>query len=371
MELFRQVADGGKTVVCITHSLANVEATCHLVVMLAEGGRLAFVGTPEEAKTYFGVPRLGDVYRKLADRTPEDWQTAFRANSLYARYIRSRFSEGADTEAERPAGYELDSRVRVNPLRQAWALTRRYVAIWRGNPQALLTMLGQSLLVAVLLGTVFGRNGDVDSRLERAQRTVNLLFLLAVGCFWFGCNNAAKEIVKERRIYTRERGFNLRIDSYLASKLLVLAPIALIQISMLLGIVRGWCALPGTLWWQWVALACIALAGTALGLMISACARTEEVALALVPIAVMPQIILAGVIAPLSGFAGILARAAVTVYWGQQALQGSLPEGELTILKLNEKTGGLPLAVVVLHAALFGSAALLALWRQDALKETS
>ena len=35
------------------------------------------------------------------------------------------------------------------------------------------------------------------------------MFLLAVSSFWFGCNNAAKEIVKERTIYTRERDFNL------------------------------------------------------------------------------------------------------------------------------------------------------------------
>jgi len=53
MELFRQVADGGKTVVCVTHSLANIAATCHLFVILAEGGWLAFLGTPEEAKGYF------------------------------------------------------------------------------------------------------------------------------------------------------------------------------------------------------------------------------------------------------------------------------------------------------------------------------
>ena len=69
MELFRQVADGGKTVVCITHNLANVEATCHLVVILTEGGRLAFIGTPDEAKAYFEIARLGDVYRKLASGT--------------------------------------------------------------------------------------------------------------------------------------------------------------------------------------------------------------------------------------------------------------------------------------------------------------
>src|SRR5262249_9712358 len=87
MELFRQVADSGKTVVCITHSLANVEATCHLVVTLTEGGRLAFVGTPEEAKAYFGVARLGDVYRKLAGRGPQEWQAAFRASPFFARYV--------------------------------------------------------------------------------------------------------------------------------------------------------------------------------------------------------------------------------------------------------------------------------------------
>jgi ABC transport system ATP-binding/permease protein len=41
MELFRQIADGGKTVVCITHNLANVEATCHLLIILAESGRFS------------------------------------------------------------------------------------------------------------------------------------------------------------------------------------------------------------------------------------------------------------------------------------------------------------------------------------------
>src|SRR5437868_15276902 len=96
MELFRHVADGAKTVVCITHSLANVEATCHLAVLLTEGGRLAFVGTPEEARVYFGVPRLGDVYRKLAERGPEEWQAAFQASPFYARYARDRMTGPAE-----------------------------------------------------------------------------------------------------------------------------------------------------------------------------------------------------------------------------------------------------------------------------------
>ena len=101
-------------------------------------------------------------------------------------------------------------------------LTRRYVSIWKGDRQALLAMLGQSLLVALLLGLVFGNLDDVSNPLERVQRTINLLFLLAVSCFWFGCNTAAKELVKERVIFLRERDFNLRVGGYFASKFLVL-----------------------------------------------------------------------------------------------------------------------------------------------------
>src|SRR5205814_8117974 len=68
MNLFRSLADAGKTVVCITHSLANVERTCHLVVILTAGGKLAFVRKPAEALAYFNIERLGHVYDRPADQ---------------------------------------------------------------------------------------------------------------------------------------------------------------------------------------------------------------------------------------------------------------------------------------------------------------
>ena len=79
MNLFRSLADSGKTVVCITHSLANVERTCHLVVILTPDGKLAFVGKPSEALEYFDIDRLGDVYDRLAEQPAEHWQASFRA----------------------------------------------------------------------------------------------------------------------------------------------------------------------------------------------------------------------------------------------------------------------------------------------------
>src|SRR5262249_13699491 len=59
--------------------------------------------------------------------------------------------------------------------------------------------------------------------------TFMLLNILVIAVLWFGCNNAAKEIVKEEAIYGRERAVNLRIGPYLGSKMLVLGVIAAIQ----------------------------------------------------------------------------------------------------------------------------------------------
>jgi ABC-type multidrug transport system permease subunit len=365
MELFRQVADGGKTVVCITHSLANVEATCHLVAVLTEGGRLAFVGTPEEARTYFGVARLGDVYRKLAERPGAQWQADFRKGPLYARYVHDRLPARLDGDEGQEGAAIAQERTPVKGLRQAWILTRRYLAIWRGDPLALLAMLGQALLVALLLGTLFGKLEDVANPAVRAQRTVNLLFLLNVSCFWFGCNNAAKEVVKERVIFARERDFNLRLDSYLASKFAVLVLIALVQVSLLFGIVRPWCGPPGPVAGQWFALAVLAVAGTTLGLLISALAKTEEVAVALVPVAVMPQIILAGVIAPLGGWSEGLAKGLITAHWEALALESLLPEDDRAVLQLEPAAYGVSVVLIGVHVVVFAVLTWLALWWQD------
>jgi ABC-type multidrug transport system ATPase subunit len=350
MQLFRQVADGGKTVVCITHSLANVEATCHLVVILSDRGRLAFVGTPEEAKAYFGITRLGDVYLKLAEATPVEWHDRFRSSRFFERYVADRLPADAI-----PAGGPRMVPAQSAPagpgaVRQAWVLIRRYVAIWRGDRQALLALLAQSVLVSLLLGAVFGDLGAVSDLAERLGRTVNLFNLMVVSCFWFGCNTAAKELVKERVIFQRERDYNLRIMSYFISKLMVLTVVGLFQATMLFAIVRPWCHPPGQALAQWATLAVLALAGTAAGLLISALARTEEVATALVPIAIIPQIILAGLVAPLKGVVRVFARTLITVYWGQQAIERLLPEADRTLIG-REKADWLPaVAVILLHA---------------------
>ena len=66
-----------------------------------------------------------------------------------------------------------------------------------------------------------------------------LLFMLVVVVMWFGCNNAAKEIVKEEAIYSRERAVNLGVLPYLASKFLVLSVITTLHALILMALVFG------------------------------------------------------------------------------------------------------------------------------------
>src|SRR5262245_14073575 len=367
MELFGQLADDGKTVICITHNLANVEATCHLIVLLTEGGRLAFVGPPEAAKSYFSVPRLGDVYRTLVTHPPGVWEARFRESPEFTEYVADRLpKQVTETTRERP---RHESRPRAAAVRQATVLTRRYVSVWRGDEFALLAMLGQALLVAVLLGIVFGDLPGLENPAERAVRTANLLFLLNVSCFWLGCNNAAKELVRERAIYRRERDINLRTDSYFVSKYLVLFGIGVIQVTLLFGIVKPWCGPEGAGGPQWLVLAALMAAGTALGLLISACSPTEEVASALVPVAVIPQIILAGVIAPVAGVGKLVGYGLTTCFWGRRALEGLLPESTMTWLGREELMPWPQLGMVLAHAGAFMAVTIIILWYQARLQK--
>jgi len=343
MELFRMVADGGKTVVCITHNLSNVEAFCHLVVILTAGGKLAFMGTPDEAKSYFRVARLGEVYKKLGARPAEEWEEEFAKSSYYNGYIRDRMPEEVEADDEPAPTREAPKRKLelTKVYKQASVLTRRYKSIWWGNSSALLALFGQCMLVALLLGMAFGSLPDISNPMERAAKSSTLVFLLAVSSFWFGCNTAAKEIVKERTLYVRERAINLDDLSYLFSKLGILGVIGGVQITLLYAIVKFWCDPSGSVFLQWITLIALMFAGTTLGLLISAFASSEEVATALVPIVVIPQIVLSGAIVSLSGLSDILSRFGIASHWGYRALSE---------LALNDKYPAKALVFLVLHS---------------------
>ena len=162
MDLFRSLADAGKTVVCITHSLANVERTCHLVVILTPGGKLAFVGTPAEALATSASTGWATSTSGSPSGPPTEWQAAFRASPL-PRPLRRRPAARRRRRRRAPAFAAPQARLADGSrqfARQTALLTRRYLRDLAGRPCARCwPMAGQSLLVAVLLVLLFGDLG--------------------------------------------------------------------------------------------------------------------------------------------------------------------------------------------------------------------
>jgi len=267
MELLRDLADTGCTIVCTTHVMENAYLMDQLIVLV--GGCLAFQGSAQGAREYFGVPKLTGLYDRLVDRPPKEWQTAFLERPI------------PPDEVPNPAPHLTHSK----PARRALALPillARQWAILRSDWRNFVLLAGQPLVIASLVSWVSD---------DRAL----VMFFAYLATLWFGCSNAAQEIVKELAIYRRERLVGVGAHSYLASKFIFLIGITTVQallifVAMLIG--EG--GREGSVLFQLLSLFSIAVAAVGIGAAISALSRSVMQAVMFVPLILIPQILFSG-----------------------------------------------------------------------------
>ena len=143
MRLLRGLSERGVTVVLTTHEPAGIDR-CDRVIFLARDGRLAFSGSPSQARRYFGVRDLADVYDRLAAGDPPmTWAPAIPARPARV--------PAATPHVKRP-----------NVFRQWWLLTRRNVDVLVRNRLTLAVLLGSPVLVTAMMATLF-RRGAFDA----------------------------------------------------------------------------------------------------------------------------------------------------------------------------------------------------------------
>lgn len=312
MELFRSLANGGRTVVCITHNLDHVHL-CDRVVVLTRG-RLAYFGPPSELTDYFRVNGISDIYDLLESKPAEEWAAAYVQSPQYQVNVQTRLGQSLQTRSA-PAGNTQGPGRTLLFARQLGILTRRYTTVTYQDRKNAIILLAQAPIIAVLLGIVF-RN-DV-------QREHLILFLLCIAGVWCGCSNSAKEIVKELPIYTRERAINLNLFAYLVSKVTVLSVLCALQSAALIAIVSGMTTLSGNWLDQLTMVFLNAINGMLLGLLISSSVGNVDKAMALVPIILIPQVIFANALKPLIGFAKEVGYWLITTYWAYDGMLNAM-----------------------------------------------
>jgi ABC-type transport system involved in multi-copper enzyme maturation permease subunit len=130
------------------------------------------------------------------------------------------------------------------------------------------------------------------------------VFFLTVAALWFGTSNAAREIVSEQAIYRRERMVNLSIVNYVMSKFTLLSLLCVVQCTVLLTIVFAALGLGdyGALAYFTMLgyMVVTAMCAASVGLLISTLVVSSEAAMALTPIALIPQVVLGGRMVPMT-----------------------------------------------------------------------
>lgn len=351
--LSRLATDHGKTIIATIHQPARDEyEKFNLALVLGHGGIPLYFGPSVAAYSFFeswrgpletrGISTPRDMFAELAERQvrlqaemPDATLQQVRETvSLRYRneYERSEVVAAMAAAERSVAQHQSDSLAlpkRERPRRQMRLLLSRYVKIKTRDRTGTAILLLQAPLIGVLLSLVFGAQYDsvpywclgalnqlaeggghlADTGrsfltdLQKAPDHAPALFFLVVAAVWFGTSNAARELVSERAIFRRERMINLSVLNYVLSKFLVLCGLCIAQCTILLSIVflalglaGGFSAYAATL----QVLILTACCSVALGLLLSAVVRTSEAAMALTPIALIPQVVLGGIMVPVT-----------------------------------------------------------------------
>jgi hypothetical protein len=197
----------------------------------------------------------------------------------------------------------------ISPFFQWWLLVCRLVTIKLKDRVNTAILLAQAPIVALLLAMVFSKEVSQEVTDKNWPQVASALgttvFLMSLAALWFGASNAVREIVGEWAVYHRERMLNLRIGPYVASKFTVLGALCFVQCLTLMVVVDLGCGMMAPRLLIFGMLMLSALVGTTVGLVLSAVARTSEVAIALLPIVLLPMVILGGAIHPIHKMSGV------------------------------------------------------------------
>ncbi|MDC1194296.1 FHA domain-containing protein, partial [Crocinitomicaceae bacterium] len=277
--ILRRLTEKGTTVIMVTHKPDDLDFM-DSVIFMAEGGHIAYHNTVDGFKDHFQVDKVRKVYGNLEQPNAKAW---------IDKYNKSRQSETTGNNAP-----PVKQTGKTNPFSQYRWLVARYFKIKFNDWKNMAVMIGQAPIIAILICLIF----------ENVTQSVP--FLMTICAIWFGSNNAAREIVSELPIYKRERMFNQGIFPYIFSKITVLGSFAAAQaflFTLIISINYTSSTNVSVAWngpiasFTWILF--VSLTASMMGLLLSALVTTTEKVMSLVPLVLIPQIMLAGVMAPI------------------------------------------------------------------------
>jgi ABC transport system ATP-binding/permease protein len=339
----RDLAKGDKTVIVSTHSPVNLESCDHVLVMCE--GRMVYFGPPgnDLFEFFTGAEVYTDVFSAISNE-PEVWAQRYRTSPVFGQHVgqeqlnllvqeaqgrrdeptvaitreeaaaaatqQRRRGATAPTSggrsARRPTG--ADEEAPPTPRRQFATLCARMAMLMLSDRKSALLVLGLPVALAALSHLIPGSKGLAPDPEGFSLEANRLLIVLVVGAAFMGIAMPIREIAGELTIYRRERAVGLSPTVYLLSKMFVFTIVDCVQVALFVAVTlwgRGGPAdalvLPDATVEVAAAVALVAIASTALGLLVSSLVRTVEQTTPYLVVSVMAQLILSGALFQISG----------------------------------------------------------------------
>ncbi len=307
----------GRILLCTLHRPAqSILNRFRKVMVLDAHGQMAFWGSPQEMVSYFreaaremglhvpyeaavagGADYVFEVleapYRRLGERrnlSESMWQERFEGHA-YRYRARARAAEDESELRSIPRSPRRHF-PELWRLFRLWVL-RTFLARVRSR-MGLYAMLMEGPVLALLIAGTLRAATEAPYTFYKALHVNEYLFLSLVLAMFFGLTDAACEILRDRPLLRRESNYKLFTTGYLLAKTLVLTGIAGVQCALYL-LVGNWIlGIHEMFWSHFIIMLFTAFVGMSLSLVVSAFARSERVALNIVPLLLVPQILLAG-----------------------------------------------------------------------------
>jgi ABC transport system ATP-binding/permease protein len=304
MTMLRQLADAGRVVLVVTHSLSYLDV-CDQVLLLAPGGKTAFCGPPSQIGPSMGTTNWADIFSSVA-RDPD---------AAHQRYVAQTGPTPPQPPAQTPG--DLGKPTKTSVRRQFSTIARRQMRLIVSDRGYFIFLAFLPFIMGVLSLSVPGDVGfGVPVPAIQGGAAPNepgqILVLLNVGAIFMGTALTIRALIGERAIFLREQAVGLSTTAYLLAKVIVFAAFAVLQSGIVTainiygkkwgpGAVTSGAVIPNRSIELFVDMAACCVAAAMVGLALSALARSNEQIMPLLVIAIMSQLVFQGGMIPVTG----------------------------------------------------------------------
>jgi ABC-type multidrug transport system ATPase subunit len=304
MTMLRQLADAGRVVLVVTHSLTYLDV-CDQVLLLAPGGKTAFYGPPDEIGPSMGTTNWADIFSTVAG-DPDG------ANK---RFIAQHGPPPPQPAAQKPA--DLGKPTKTSLRRQFSTIARRQMRLIVSDRGYFIFLAVLPFIMGVLSLSVpgdvgFGVPVPAIKGGEAPNEPGQILVLLNVGAIFMGTALTIRALIGERAIFLREQAVGLSTSAYILAKVFVFAGFALLQSGIVVainiwgkkwgpGAVTSGAVIPPRTLELYVDVAACCVGAAMTGLALSALAKSNEQIMPLLVIAIMSQLVFQGGMIPVTG----------------------------------------------------------------------